>query len=199
MHGSAMRDAVARAELEQAKREATILADLRLEGAVDPTWKQKLDAMNAAAGRVAEATDLQEASRGLAAVARTCGDCHATLRRAGPVAVEPELEGSGVGPHMVQHERAVVQMWNGLVIPSDDAWTAGARALSDAPLAPELLTPGRTPVPKVGNLAASVHELARRAVTANDLDARLALFGELMATCATCHAWLGGGPTRTKR
>lgn len=35
---------------------------------------------------------------------------------------------------MVSHQRAVEQMWQGLIAPSDARWLAGARALTRAPL-----------------------------------------------------------------
>ena len=53
-HGTAIRDAIAHADLELARREARVLADLKIEGDIDPTWRKKLDAMNAAASRLAD-------------------------------------------------------------------------------------------------------------------------------------------------
>lgn len=194
VHGAAMRDAVARGDLDAARREAKVLAELRIDGGVEPTWRKNLDAMNTAAARVAEARDLPAASRGLSAVARTCGGCHATLGGPGPIVGEPPGEGSGVGPRMKRHQWAAARLWDGLVVPSDDAWRAGARVLADAPLEPELLTPGKTPVPKVGTLARSVHELAHKASEAESAVDRGKVYGELMSTCSACHEWLGGGP-----
>jgi cytochrome c553 len=198
MHGVAIRDAVARGDLDGARRAATTLAGLRLDDGIDPAWKQKLAAMNVAAGRVADATDLTAASRGLGLIAKTCGDCHTMLARPGPIVGEPPGQDSGVRPRMMRHEWAAAQLWDGLVVPSDDAWKAGAGVLAEAPLAPELLTLGKTPVPRVGALAASVHDLGRRAETLEHTEARMALLGELMASCADCHQWLGGGPSSTK-
>lgn len=192
-HGTAMRDAVARGDLDAARREAKVLAELRIDGGIEPTWRKNLDAMNAAAARVAQAKDLAEASRGLAGVARTCGNCHAMLGGPGPIVGEAPAEASGVVPRMKRHQWAVARLWDGLVVPSDDAWRAGARVLADAPLEPELLTPGKSPVPKVGTLARSVQELARKAAVVESEVDRGAVYGELMSTCSTCHQWLGGG------
>jgi len=94
----------------------------------------------------------------------------------------------------VRHEWAASQMWDGLAIPSDDAWKAGAHVLSEEPLSPEALTPGKTPVPQVGVLEQSVHDLGRKAETTDRVDARMQLYGEAMAVCGECHKWLGGGP-----
>jgi hypothetical protein len=95
---------------------------------------------------------------------------------------------------MQRHRWAAARLWEGLVVPSDEAWKAGALALSDAPLSPELLTPGKSPVPKVGELELSVHDLGRRAQTLVGADARAELYGQALATCSACHQWLGGGP-----
>jgi cytochrome c553 len=193
--GAAMRDAVARGDLDGTRREAHFLVDLRLDREVDPTWRQKLDSLNAAAARVVNSTDLTEASRGLGAVAKTCGDCHAMIGKRDAVTVEPVPDDSGVRPRMLKHQWAIAQLWNGLVVPSDEAWRAGANALADAPLSPALLTPGKTPVPKVGVLTSSVHDMGRKAQTLGDAQARAAILGDLMATCAACHVWFGAGPS----
>jgi hypothetical protein len=194
-HGAAMRDAVARGDLEGAHREASLLANLRFDRGIDPTWRQKLDSMTTAAANVANSTDLTEASHDLGVVAKTCGDCHNAIGIPGPAIGEPLPEDSGVRARMITHQWAVAQLWDGLIVPSDKAWKAGARALAEAPLSPELLTPGKTPVPKVGMLTASVHDRGRRAETLEDAEARAALFGDLIATCAECHRWFGAGPS----
>jgi len=63
-----------------------------------------------------------------------------------------------------------------------------------APLSPEALTPGKTPVPRVGALEQSVHDLGRQAQATGRVAARALLFGDVLATCGECHQWLGGGP-----
>jgi mono/diheme cytochrome c family protein len=193
-HGDAMRDAVASGDLDEAKREAKILAELRIEGPTDLAWKERLDAMNAAAARIASSRDVTEASRDVALVARTCGDCHTMLGRPRPSVGQLTRQASAARPVMKRHQWAAAQLWDGLIIPSDDAWKAGAHVLSESPLAPEVLTPGQTPVPKIGALTQSVHDLGRRAETLEQVDARVELYGEALATCAECHQWLGGGP-----
>ena len=196
-HGVAMRDAVAHADLDAARREATVLAELRVEGVADPAWRAQLGAMNAAAGRVARAKALSEASSGVAEVARTCGDCH-RLGGPSPSTIEPPEYEPGVVAGMKRHEWAVARLWDGLVIPSDRAWRAGARVLRDAPLRPERLTPGSNPVPAIGELAiavlaTSVHDLGERATVTDASVDRGAVYGELMTTCAACHAQFAQG------
>lgn len=199
VHGAAMRNAVARADFEAARREAKALAELRLGGGIEPPWHKQLDAMNAAAARVVEAKELPEFARGVAAVARTCGDCHAMLGGPGlPVGEAPE-PASDVAGRMRRHQWAADRLWDGLVAPSRESWRAGARVLSDAPLEPETLTPGKSPAPEIGRLAASVHEIGRKASTVESGVDRAAVYAELVETCSACHHRLGGGPSQKRR
>lgn len=194
MLSDAIRDAVARGDLEQAKREAASLALLSIEGPVAEVWMRKLDAMSTAAMSVVGAVDRRQAAQALGALASSCAECHRKLGRPLP-AVGPEPgQASGVRPFMVRHEWAVSQMWAGLAIPSDDAWKAGAHALAEEPIVPEALTPGKTPVPRVAELEQAVHDLGRRAEAADRSPDRAELFGDVLATCGECHQWLGGGP-----
>jgi hypothetical protein len=68
--GAAIRDAVARGDLEGAKREARAIASLRVDGMVDEPLQKRLEETRAAAARLTNAKDLAEASRVLAAVAK---------------------------------------------------------------------------------------------------------------------------------
>jgi hypothetical protein len=106
--------------------------------------------MTVAATRLSDATTIKGAARELGSLAKTCGECHTMLGRPGPIVEAAGGQASGVRPNMIRHEWAVSQLWNGLVIPSDDAWKAGAIGLSEEPMSPELLTPGMTPVPRAG-------------------------------------------------
>jgi mono/diheme cytochrome c family protein len=87
------------------------------------------------------------------------------------------------------HLRAVAaeRLWHGIVDPSDDSWRDGARRLGVLTPEPEMLTPGKTPVPKVGVLLASLRDLGERAATEETKDARAAVYAEAIATCAACH------------
>jgi hypothetical protein len=194
-HGAAACEAVERADLAAARAEGKALAELRLDAGLAPALRKDLDAMNAAAERVAHAADLPEASRGLGALATTCGDCHSTLGGPATVAGEPPDDSFDVLPRMKRHEWAAARLWAGLVGPSDLSWKAGVRVLSDSPLEPDQLTPGRSAAPAIGELATKVHDLASSAAVTKSMVDRAAVFGELMLTCAACHQRLGGGPT----
>jgi hypothetical protein len=89
-------------------------------------------------------------------------------------------------------------LWEGLVVPSGDAWARGAAVLSDAPLEPERLTPGQTPVPQIGVLTEAVHKLGREALRVG-AGQRGEVYAELLTTCGSCHRWLGGGADSSVR
>ena len=189
-----MRDAVARGELRVARQEALRLVALGGDRAIDAAWRDRLEAMRVAAASVADATNIAEASIGLGAVARTCGDCHAQLGGPRPVVAALPDPGPDVSSRMKRHGWAVARMWDGLVVPSTAAWKAGARVLSDAPLQPVLITPDQSAAAEIVKFQATVHDLAEKAYAAGSGSERSAIYGGLMTTCSDCHVRLGGGP-----
>jgi cytochrome c553 len=196
IHGVAIRDAVARGDVGEARAAARRLAEGRdaPDTAPEPAMEPELEAMTIAARRVSDARDLDESAHRLGALAETCGACHAQFEGPRALVTEPPPESRHVAGRMARHQWAAARLWEGLVAPSSDAWARGARVLEDAPLEPERLTPGKSPVPKVGALATAVHDLGRKAAVADSSARRAEVYGELMATCGGCHAWLGGGP-----
>ena len=94
-HGDAMRDAMVRGDLDGAKAEAKLLAELRLAGPTSGLFRHLLDAMKDAAARASGANDLKDASRDVGVVAKTCGDCHTVFGRPGMVVGQPAAPASG--------------------------------------------------------------------------------------------------------
>jgi hypothetical protein len=191
--GHALRDAAVRGDLDAVKTDASQLAHLRFEP-TNPTWNQKAEVMNAAAATIVQSLDLGAAVRTIAALAAACGDCHAALEGPSSSRPIPVAADGGARSAMLRHQWAATQLWDGLATPSDAAWTDGATMLADPALAPELLTPCKTPVPKVGELIDGLRALGQRAQKATTIDARRAAYAETLSRCAGCHSWLGGGP-----
>ncbi len=199
--GAVLRDAAVRGDLDAARATAASLAQIRVDEALDTEWNRSLAAMTAAAVAVRDSSDIDVATRRIAELARTCGDCHATSGRPparpdAPLSLEVD---SGVRGQMRSHVIGASRLWDGLVGPSDEAWKEGALRLADRSLRPEVLTPGRTPVPAVGELVESLRRIGERAESAPTVDARVDLYAEALATCATCHRWFNGGPTPSSR
>ncbi|HQZ39698.1 MAG TPA: hypothetical protein PLH72_11730 [Vicinamibacterales bacterium] len=99
----------------------------------------QVKAMKAAAARAADATDALAAGRATAEMLTACGNCHRTVGTRPAVPARPRPEVGGVVGHMLEHQLAADQLLEGLVIPSDTLWRAGARALMVAPLNPREL------------------------------------------------------------
>jgi hypothetical protein len=116
--------------------------------------------------------------------------CHREYE-GGPVPVLPPAaaEGPDLPAHMVRHAWAVKRMWEGLVVPSDDAWMAGAQALEGTPLHPEEALAENTE--EIDYLEKRCHGLGSRAQLVAGPSARARIYGELIATCADCHQLAG--------
>jgi cytochrome c553 len=190
--GVLIRDAVERGDLDATKRAAADLVTLATKHE-KPVPGSALEAMVEAAQRVAGAQDMHDAAHRFAFLAERCGECHARI--GGPVSGPsmPPPPAVGIVPRMHRHQWGAARLWEGLVAPSDEAWTSGARVLTDAPLGDDTL-PGRTAVPGIAVLSASVHDLGVEATKATRASRRIAIYGELLDTCAACHQRVGGGP-----
>ncbi|MFY0542130.1 hypothetical protein [Nannocystis pusilla] len=99
-----------------------------------------------------------------------------------------KAEGTSLADKMMRHRWAEARMWEGLVGPSDSAWSAGIDALNDSSLHPDMLTPDRSPSPEITTLVARVRTVGMRGSLARGSRARARLYGEYLATCAACHA-----------
>lgn len=131
-----------------------------------------------------EVTDI---ARSVGRMGAACGTCHQVTHGGPRVTVgNPPSASTAPAEHMSRHAWAMDRLWDGLVGPSDGAWTAGAAALSGASL-----DFGTGPVPpQADQLAEKVHELGRAARDARDETARAEVYGQLLQTCALCHSVL---------
>ena len=86
---------------------------------------------------------------------------------------------------MARHKWAADRLWDGLVIPDEAEWDDGVEALDATPLTLEDLPADLQP--EVARLAARVHELAGAASTAETIEEKSRIYGELLGMCAACH------------
>ncbi|MBX3269411.1 MAG: hypothetical protein KF729_04075 [Sandaracinaceae bacterium] len=199
MHGhyaraSEARDALIRADVPAARGHLEWLAAHDEGRALDGALRPRLAAMQAAAGAHAEATTLTEAGQALATTLVRCGECHAAVGRRFAMERPPIPEGEDTPAHMRRHAWAAERMFEGLVIDDVEHFRAGAAALREAPLAPAALGRDQAPPAQLAALSAHVHELSAEAEQAADAEARAAIYGRFLATCAACHRLLGAGP-----
>lgn len=184
--------AIVHSDLDKARVEAHFLGRLD-EPDMLPQWRPYLDRIWAAARRIELAPDVVEAAKATAVLGRECGRCHQALaaKIAFPVEARP-ADDRRLQQQMLGHQWASARMWDGLIGASDDSWVTGSRALTQVSLtivAEEPMTITlRDSGGHIGDDIARVRLYANRALTAQDQDARAEIFGDLLATCARCHA-----------
>jgi hypothetical protein len=157
---SAQRALLAR-NLDEARAYAFVLAS-RDVGM--PAWSAESTHVGEAAGQLASATTMAEATELLPRVAYACAVCH---RRAGarPALALPPRE-----PPLPCHEWAGARMLESIVVDSASRWTAAWSAIASRP----------------GPLAAA----ARAALAAPPVPEpqRSSVYARVLATCIGCHA-----------
>lgn len=185
----AVRDALISGDLAAAQEAAQWVAGHEAMEGIPAGWEQHVTQMQRAAATVTQTDDLAAAAEATANMAGICGGCHMGLDEGAQftIVLVPSEE-SGVVAHMLRHEWAADRLWEGLIGPSDEAWSAGAAALGEAALEPE-----ESP-DEVGTLARQVHELGAEASETLGFTARAALYGKLITTCAQCHTLMNAGP-----
>ena len=181
--------AIAFSGLERARTEAGYIVGLDVSN-VSLTWRPYFDSLRDAAQQVESSRSLGEAARLTATLGQRCANCHLAIAARVEFPAEPRPPGGKkLAAEMQGHQWAAAQMWFGLIGPSNDRWTAGARALTTASLT--IVAQSATPSSELEvDDVARVRLYANRALTMSDPDARADLFGTLLTTCAHCHAVL---------
>lgn len=191
------RDAIVAGDFDAARVAARALTVVEIPPRAR-AFDEKIAGMHTAAARVATSAD-DSLPREFGELARTCSDCHARL--GGPTTVEigaPPAATPGVPARMSRHVWAVDKLWIGLVFNSEAPWGAGAEVLADPSLSSGELVQNETAVVEVDALAAAVAHLGARAKVAYGPGVRARLYGDLLATCAQCHARLDVAGSREK-
>jgi len=139
------------------------------------------------AGMLARATRLDDACRAEARVADACAGCHVAASAAPefrpPTHVPPDAP--TIEARMTRHLWATDRLWEGIVGGDQESWQAGLDILAASP------TPEMQPTPQRAKLARRIQQLAAGARQGNRTDApadRATRYGEILVTCASCHA-----------
>ncbi len=182
--------AIAFSDLDRARAEARHIAALDVSN-VSLIWRPYFDSLRDAAQQVESSRNLGEAARLTATMGQRCANCHVAIAAhvEFPAEPRPSDDGRKLVTEMQGHGWAAAQMWWGLIGPSSDHWTAGARALTTASLT--IIAQSATPSFDVDvDDIARVRLYASRAMKTSDSAARADLFGTMLTTCAHCHAEL---------
>jgi cytochrome c553 len=183
----AIEDGVIRGDLAAVKSAATALVEQKAPAGLPPTGAPFVVAMKEAAQRAASANNIVTAAHESASMLATCGNCHQTVGTRPALPSPPVPVPGGVVGHMLEHQRAVDLMLQGLVVPSTTLWEEGAEGLKEARLHERQLPRDSRLTPEIVSAEARVHQLAGKAVEMSDSSARAASYAQILATCAECH------------
>jgi mono/diheme cytochrome c family protein len=192
---TAIRDAVIRGDLSSVREQGLMVASMPDPVGLPPAGLAPLKTLKTTAARAARATDLRGAAIDAASMLAICGDCHRAVGTMPAYPAPPQPIVGGVIGHMEQHRAAADLLSQGLTTPSTSLWHDGAEALEAAPLREEQLPHNANITHTQLKTEKAIHNLAARARTAADRDARVAIYGELISGCSSCHAGNRNGYT----
>ena len=184
-----LEEAVIRGDLESAKAAAQWIADHQEVAGLPAGTESYVTATRNAARAVAASASLGNAGVAAAFAVAACGECHAAAKvtpKMPEVSAPPTPPGTAA--QMLAHQYAVDLMYRGMVGPSEALWKQGAEALKGSPLRDKDLTKASK---EIVACETRVHELAGRAAQAADAGSRIAVYGELIGGCASCHGMHG--------
>jgi cytochrome c553 len=178
--------AVIRGDLAAVAPAARVLAD-QDPASLPAGSASHVAAMKQAAREAADARDILAAGQATARMLSACGNCHRALGTMPAVTSRPRPSVGGIVGHMLEHQVAVDQMLEGLVVPSDSLWRAGTRAMATAPLHSRELPVDSAVRRELAPTEERVHRMATDAVQASDPFARAGFYAQMLAGCADCH------------
>lgn len=141
----------------------------------------------------AESDEPRAAALFLGELGVTCGGCH---QGHGPSIAEPTppTPDAGVLPHMHRHLWAIDRMWEGLMGPAELNWNQGVALLAGMDLDPSTFVGRDEQDTPAGYLAPWIRRIGVESLRTGDVQMRGRLYGDLLATCAECHAGTLGAP-----
>ena len=179
-----MQAAVVRADLEAVHQQAQWLARHPSPPNMPSGFSIFLENLHAHAKAAAVAENLKDAAIAVARTAASCGSCHAQgVVQTWLVSDVPAPVGDEESQRMERHQWAADRLWEGLIAPSDQAWSLGAEVLLEAPL--ELASDHANEQARA--LTMRMHELGHQASVAARSDDRVRVYGEFLGICADCH------------
>lgn len=172
--------------LKEAKALAFLIANPEKDRGLLP-WADESRELVAAATALANASSVDEALRQEVKIAIACANCHddAAPKFLFPMPGRPPLaDHTSSTVRMTRHRWATDRLWEGLVASSEDHWRAGLAVISETPL----------PYSRAREAPAFASALQKRANQAlreapsDTIEERGAVYGQLLVTCAGCHA-----------
>ncbi|MES1184925.1 MAG: hypothetical protein ABUL60_14015 [Myxococcales bacterium] len=188
-----IRKAVIAGTPERAADPAEALAHAQKLGDVPANWRTSIERMQKVAARINNSTSAAQAAGATADLGVACGECHQRLGGPKASSAPPPPEGTALVERMQRHVWATERLWEGLTVPSGDAWNAGAKALSASPFPAEILKQGGVHGRSAAN---DFSKLVVQAPTKKTIEERAALYAELLVTCGGCHRAINEAGTK---
>ncbi|MDH3511244.1 MAG: hypothetical protein OER85_10370 [Gammaproteobacteria bacterium] len=175
-------------------------ADWLMEHEIPPElpgeWAPYVADMRSYAEQAASARHLVFAAAAVSEMARTCGDCHAAngVSDVFDEDLRPPPAGESVSAQMQRHLWAADRMWEGLIGPSDAAWSRGTEKLAEIRLSSSDFAIAAEQEPALSYLLRRTREIGEEGSQADSRESRSTLYGEFLSMCGDCHTLVGGGP-----
>jgi hypothetical protein len=179
-----IRQAVIAGTPEQAANPATVLALIENLDDLPAGWRDFVERMQQDARRITDSTSSAQAAAAAADLGVACGLCHQKLGGPRVSGEPPPAQGTTLEQRMKRHMWASERLWEGLVVPSDDAWNTGAKALAGEPFPEEILKSGGV---HARSAAKDFAALVAKAATKKAPLERAGVYAELLVTCGGCH------------
>ncbi len=175
-------------DLQKAISHGRLIEARELAAWIGTNARPRTDELMTASYQLEQARDLRTAAALTGDLAGACGSCHQERGAHPALKAAPEpVAVPGIEAQMQRHQWAATRLWDGVIGPDDAAWFAGARAMANATIDLGATTHAQ-PNSDVVGYAESLRELALRAGDTRDLTARSVQYGEMLYTCASCHA-----------
>lgn len=186
-----IRQAVIQGNPARASEPAAVFKDLQDDlDKLPKGWRGFVERMQEAARRVTDSTSSAQAAAAAADLGVSCGMCHQA--HGGPKAssVPPPPDATNIEGRMKRHVWAADRLWEGLFVPSESSWNAGAKALSAAPFPDDVLKAGGV---HARSAASEFAKLVSQAPAKKTADERATLYAQMLVTCGACHVATKGG------
>lgn len=179
-----IRTAVIDGKLADAVAPADALSRNEGLGKIEPAWQSSIDVLAYAAKRIQHGSDIPSTAAAVADIGIACGACH---KAAGGPKVNTGAAppaGTTLESRMRRHVWATERLWEGIYVPSDASWKAGADALGGDPFPKEVVdrggVHGRSAVDKLKTTVATL-------TTKKTPQDRAQAYATLLETCSACH------------
>ena len=184
--------------LDGVRESAKSLAEHEVWSSLPDNYEAFVEPMRSYAREVVAAPDFQTAADAVSGMAITCSGCHQANKVALKFDVEMKPEEWGeTKMHMQRHQWAVDRMWEGLMGPSDEAWSYGTNMLVDIPLHPYDVAGDAVDMEDtiaIDVIAQRLHTLGGQGAYTHEPAERQKMYGEVLSICADCHTRLDRGP-----